>query len=151
MMFPGQNWCAVKDGDPTSRSIFNRHYSRHFFADNRNPKLFMGPGEKRAYRTADGLAIFGWRKFISDNGQEGVNCAYFRNEGPILSSLLILEAEQLAWQIWYGERLYTYVDPKKVKSSNPGYCFLMAGWRKCGVTKSNHLIILEKLPKESHA
>jgi hypothetical protein len=95
--------------------------------------------------TTDGRALFVWRKFRSDDGQEGINCAIFRNEGPKLSSGLILEAEPLAWRRWPGERLYTYVNPKKVKSTNPGYCFLMAGWRKCGKTKGG-LIILEKLP-----
>lgn len=91
-------------------------------------------------------ALFVWRKFISDDGQTGVNCSVFRNESSALSSELILEAEQFAWQRWSGERLYTYVSPLAVKSANPGYCFLMAGWRKCGVTKAKKLLIFEKLP-----
>ena len=69
-----------------------------------------------------------------------------RNEGQRLSSELILEAEALAWSKWPGERFYTYVDPRKIKSKNPGFCFLKAGWRKCGITKVNKLLILEKLP-----
>lgn len=90
-------------------------------------------------------ALFVWRKFESDDGQEGVNCAVFRNESSQLSSDLILEAEKLAWDKWPNERLYTYVAPKKIRSTNPGYCFLKAGWRKCGVTATHKLIILEKL------
>ena len=35
------------------------------------------------------------------------------------------------------------VDPKAVRSTNPGYCFMAAGWRRCGVTKGG-LIILER-------
>ena len=93
-----------------------------------------------------GTALFVWRKFVSDNGQHGVNCAIFRNESPILSSTLILEAEQLAWHHWPGERLYTYVNSAKIRSSNPGYCFKAAGWKVCGTTNVNHLIILEKYP-----
>lgn len=27
---------------------------------------------------------------------------------------------------------------------NPGYCFKRAGWRQCGITKVNKLVILEK-------
>ena len=42
------------------------------------------------------------------------------------------------------ERHYTYVDAAKVASPNPGYCFQVAGWHKCGKTKSG-LIVLEKL------
>ena len=49
-----------------------------------------------------------------------------------------------AWKRWPGERLYTYVDPKKIKSTNPGYCFKVCGWRKCGVTKHRKLHILER-------
>ena len=32
---------------------------------------------------------------------------------------------------WPGERLYTHVAPWMVRSSNAGYCFKVAGWRKC--------------------
>jgi len=54
-------------------------------------------------------ALFVWRKFLSADRQVGVNCAIFRNESPILSSTLILEAERLAHARWPAERLYTYV------------------------------------------
>ena len=147
MIYPGQHWYAVKDGDAVARTIFNRHYSRHLYQDGRKPKLFVGPGEKMVLITTDGTALFVWRKFISADGQQGVNCSIFRNECEVLSSVLILEAEQLAWTRWPGERLYTYVSPTKIKSTNPGYCFLQAGWIKCGVTATNKLIILEKYPE----
>jgi hypothetical protein len=144
-MFAG-NWYSVLDGDGAARAIFNRHYSRHFYKDGRKPKLFVGPGEKMVLVTSDFTALFVWRKFISGDGQRGVNCAIFRNEGAQLSSELILEAEQLAWRRWPGERLYTYVNQHKIKSVNPGYCFKMAGWRECGHTKAKGLVILEKIP-----
>lgn len=45
-------------------------------------------------------------------------------------------------------RHYTYVAPNRVRSTNPGACFLFAGWRRCGVTKGGHgrdqLVILER-------
>lgn len=95
--------------------------------------------------TPNSDAIFVWRKFRSDDGQQGINCAVFRNESPILSSSLIREAMDMAWQRWPGSRLYTYINPKRIKSPNPGYCFKQAGWRLCGKTKSG-LVILEALP-----
>lgn len=144
-MFDSQRWYAIKDGDPVGRWMVNRHYSARHYQDGRKPKLFIGPGEKLAYMTSDSLALFVWRKFISDDGQQGVNCAVFRNEGPYLSSDLILEAEGLAWAKWPGERLYTYVNPKKIKSRNPGYCFKRAGWKVCGYSKRG-FVILEKFP-----
>jgi hypothetical protein len=38
------------------------------------------------------------------------------------------------------------VNPRRVRSSNPGYCFQLAGWRRCGITKIRKLLILEALP-----
>lgn len=154
MMFPDMLWLPVKDGDPRAFSLYSRHYTYRDYKDGRrrnfsNPSrhLIVGPGEKMVLLTADLRALFVWRKFISDSGEHGVNCAVFRNESDELSSRLILEAEQLAWQRWPGERLYTYVNPRKIKSANPGYCFKMAGWKRCGVTKKG-LLIMEKEPTE---
>lgn len=96
--------------------------------------------------TEDADALFVWRKFRSMDGQGGVNCAIFRNESQHLSSILILDAEQLAWRRWPAERLYTYVKAEAIQSINPGYCFKRSGWRTCGITKVNKLVILEKLP-----
>jgi hypothetical protein len=110
--------------------------------DGRERKLFCGPGEKMVLLTEREDALFVWRKFIDDSGQQGVNCAIFRNESGILSSLLIREAMLHAWRRWPGERLYTYVNPRKIRSSNPGCCFKMAGWKVCGVSKGG-LAILE--------
>ena len=144
-MFGEGKWFSIKDGDPRGRWMVNRHYSARHYKDGRKPKLFVGPGEKRVLMTTDGMALFVWRKFKDDSGQVGVNCSVFRNEGPYLSSELILEAEELAWNKWPDERLYTYVNPKSIRSINPGYCFKMAGWVQCGITRGG-LVILEKLP-----
>ncbi len=144
-LIPGANWYGVKDGDLLLRDMKNRHYSRRAYRDGRRVVLSCGPGEKMPLKTLDGRAVFIWLKFIDASGQTGVNCFMFRNEGETRSSDLIREACELAWCRWPGERLYTYVNAKRIKSTNPGYCFIKAGWRKCGVTKGG-LIILECLP-----
>jgi len=150
----GFNWLFAKDGDPRVYELMKRHYTFHPYADgrrqnasNRNRKLVVGPGEKLVLLTVDCNALFIWRKFIDRSGQTGINCAVFHNESELLSSELIQEAEQIAWQQWPGQRLYTYIDARKIESVNPGYCFKIAGWKQCGKTKSKQLIILEKLPK----
>ena len=155
MMFPDMTWLPARDCDPRAFSLFRRHYTYRDYTDGRrrdpsNPTRFsfVGPGEKMVLLTADCRALFVWRRFIDASGQQGVNCAVFRNEGDVLSSRLILEAEQLAWGRWPGERLYTYVNSARVASCNPGYCFKMAGWRPCGTTKSG-LLILEKIHPEN--
>lgn len=142
-LFPSAgNWRGVKDGNQIALEMYNRHYSAYHYRDGRERKLFCGPGEKMVLLTSNNDALFVWRKFIDDSGQQGVNCAVFRNEGTIRSSNLIAEAVELARKRWPEERLYTYVNPKKIRSSNPGYCFKKAGWKKCWITKSG-LIILE--------
>jgi hypothetical protein len=156
-MFPelGGSWEIVPDGDLNAFEIFQRHYSYRPYRDGRrerygyrNRKQFVGPGEKMVLISTDRKVLFVWRRFQSrgENAQ-GVNCAVFRNEGHRRSSLLILEAETLAWQRWPGARLYTYVNPKAVRSQNPGFCFQRAGWVKCGETRVNRLLIFEKFPE----
>jgi hypothetical protein len=140
----GDHWFSTRDGDIIAKLLFDRHYSRIKYADGRQPKLFVGPGAKTVMLTENGDALWVWRKFISGDGQQGVNCAIFRNEGPVLSSELILDAEKIAWKRWPGQRLFTYVNPRKIKSSNPGACFKIAGWNICGETKRHKLLILEK-------
>lgn len=154
-MFPNLHWFAIKDADPRGRHLYERHYSclnlkaRHRNRFSRNGRHFVGPGEKLVLLTADSKALFVWKKFIDKSGQRGVNCAIFRNESKVLSSTLILEAEQIAWKKWPGARLYTYVDPSSIRSTNPGYCFKVAGWSPCGRTKKRNLLILEKFPKSA--
>lgn len=150
----GEGWVEVHDGNDTARAIFDRHYSRYFYADGRKPKLFVGPGEKMVLLSADVDALCVWRKFKSRDNQEGVNCAIFRREGGDPASEQLRDARLLAWQRWPGERLYTYVDPLGVpptmRASRPtwGHCFYQDGWKFAGLTKKR-LHILERLPTKS--
>lgn len=144
----GRYWIPVKDGNLTAFEIFKRHYT---YRKGRHPTpKITGPGQYICLVNRWATALFIWRKFIDKSGQQGINCAVFRNESEARSSWMILEAEALAWARWPGARLYTYVNARKVKSSNPGYCFKMAGWNPCGFSKKKHLLILEKLqPSEA--
>jgi hypothetical protein len=148
-LLPGVRWCAAKDGDPRGLSLYRRHYSANHYRDGRERwrRLFVGPGEKLVLLTAPGDALFVWRRELHRlDGQEGVGCAIFRNESVFLSSDLIREACDLAWVRWPGERLWTYVNPRKLpQGKRPGYCFEAAGWARCGVSKGG-LLILEVRP-----
>jgi hypothetical protein len=155
----GSMWVRIRDGNVTAMNLFLRHYTAR---QERKVYQFIGPGEKEPYLTPDARALFAWRKFISDAGEQGVNCCVFRNEGSNegRSSDLIRKACIMAWERWPGERLYTYVDPTKLHTAKrrgpkkvsfeycpwpPGRCFREAGWTECGWTPEGKLI-LEILP-----
>ncbi len=135
-------WYGIKDGDARAVALYRRHYSC------RNPQIdyarfgFSGKGESAVYLTLDCLALWCWRK-VED---EGIYCSVFHNEGNILSSELIKEADLLAWQRWEDKRHYTHVNPREVYGD--GKCFKVAGWRKLkGRTKKSRLITLEIFPE----
>lgn len=145
-------WLPIKDGDQRAAALYARHYSSYQYADRRrqlhgyrNRFLIMGPGEKLLLLGNDERALFGWRRYHDASQGYGVSCTVFRNEGEQRSSDLIREAAALAWARWPGERLYTYINPKAIRSTNPGYCFKAAGWAQCGTTKGG-LIILDINP-----
>ncbi len=145
-------WERVLDGDQRAAAIYDRHYSRNPAA--RGDPRFAGPGFKVVLLTTCMRALFVWRVFQSKDplAKPGdVNCAIFRNEGAGLASELIIAAEAHAIAEWGQRRFYTYVNPRKVRSQNPGCCFIRAGWSRCGVTKTRRLLILEKLPREKDA
>ena len=136
-------WIVGQDGEPELRALYERHYSCYKYKDGRIVKLFCGPGEKIVLTLPKRDALFVWRNFIDDSGQTGINCAVFRNESKHLSSDLVREADSIADFCWPGERHYTYVRASAVKSKNPGWCFICAGWTHCGRTKAG-LFILER-------
>ena len=122
--------------------LADRHYSR------RTPgaKQFCYSGRKLVLRDAAGTVLFVWLwpdPALRMDRQTGYNCAIFRNESSRLSSEIVLEAERHAFEKWGPERLYTYVDPRKIRSTNPGACFKAAGWRRAGLSSSG-LVLLEK-------
>ena len=131
-------WQSIIDGHPGALALANRHYSRK----KPDSPIFVGPGDRIVLITEDENALFVWRRSVyRRDGQRGIECSLFRNEGPQRSSELIREACLWAWQRWPGERLFTYVNGRKVKSTNPGYCFLMAGWKQAGRSKQGLLIL----------
>jgi hypothetical protein len=145
-------WWLTRDGDVECLEFFQRHYTAR---KRRRLRQFVGPGYKRVLRSSPELpsvtALFAWRKFTDDcidqrtgEKQRGVNCAIFRNESGERSSDLIVQADAIADFYWPDRRHYTYVDPKRVESGIPGYCFLCAGWEWCGVTQDG-LLIFERL------
>jgi hypothetical protein len=134
--------------DPEMSILADRHYSR------RTPgaRQFCYSGRKIVLRDAAATVLFVWMfpdVALRMDSQTGYNCAIFRNESTRKSSEIILEAESFAVDRWGEWRAYTFVDGHKIRSTNPGYCFQMAGWVKCGETKGGKQILEKMLRKET--
>ena len=114
--------------DPEMAALADRHYSRRTIG----ARQFLYSGRKIVIRNAEGTVLFGWMypdESMRMDGQTGYNCAIFRNESNRRSSDIILECERIAIDRWGLNRMYTYVNPAKIASVNPGYCFKVAGWQ----------------------
>lgn len=129
-----EHWVKVTKFDVRANALADRHYSRQKVGSGQ----FMPPGQTLVLLTRDGRVVFGWRRKHPNlgpdlDGMKGWACTIFRNEGPVLSSELILDAERALRSVWSDcgpDGLYTYVAPEHVKSKNPGACFKHAGWRR---------------------
>lgn len=125
-------WVPILDGDSSAAAMYERHYSSARTLARRRASgamLFLGPGHKLVLATPCRRALFAWRWAKKrEDGQTGIECAVFRNEGAGLSSDLIRAADRIADARWPGERHFTYVNPKAVANSNAGRCFHHAGW-----------------------
>ena len=149
----GDDWNEVLDGNATARDLFRRHYSYRPRRGGRANELIVGPGFKLLLLSKDAGALCCWRKEKHRaDGQDGVECAIFRRESGDLASHLLAKAMALCWQRFAGERLFTFVDPRKVEPTlikgvrghlYPvwGYCFYQAGWRFAGLSaKGLHIL-----------
>ncbi len=134
-------WTIRNVSDAAARALADRHYSRQHPG---SPTLGP-PGHRHCLVTPDERAV--WLSHYTDYPDDGLDawrCSIFRNEGPELSSDLIRSAMTLTEQRW-GHRpdgWVTWVDPRKVTSPNPGYCFLKAGWWRDRGYEHPHLIRL---------
>lgn len=142
-----RHWERVTKFDPRACELADRHYSR------RKPGSgqFMPPGQTIVLLATD--AVWGWWRphpasgLTAMNGLDGWTCTIFRNESPVLSSDLVLDAEMAMGE--YGldiglDGLLTYVWDSKVRSVNPGFCFKMAGWTVRGRSADKRKTLLSK-------
>lgn len=137
-------WQLRDHCDAAACALADRHYSR------RRPRSGQigPPGRKLVMVTPCERAV--WLTHwpfaeIALDGLDAWRCTIFRNEGAGLSSELIREAMALTEECW-GTRprdgWITWIDPRKIASTNPGFCFLAAGWHRDTAWKHRHLIRL---------
>jgi hypothetical protein len=136
-------WARVTKFDPACAALADRHYSRRKVG---SPQ-FMPPGETIVLYQPG--AVFGWwrphpRSGIKQmNGLDGWTCTIFRNETEQLSSAMILDAERFITDCG-PSGLITYVFDKKIRSTNPGACFKVAGYRRTGRSADGRKTLLQK-------
>jgi len=126
--------------DHEMAELADRHYSRRTIG----ARQFLYSGRKLVLRNAEGTILFGWMypdPTMRMDGQDGYNCAIFRNESKRLASEIIIEAEGFCFRKWGHGRCYTYIDPDKVRGRPPGNCFYHAGYKFVHETKGGkHLL-----------
>ena len=143
------HWRLSHRADPLVRVIADQHYNRQKIG---SPQ-FVPPGRCLVLGTDTAFWITSWpfAEFVRHAWAGAMVCSAFRNEGDVLSSILIVEA--LAATRWkYPELpelgMVTFVNAAKVREKrDPGYCFLRAGFKPCGKTKGG-LHAFQILPSE---
>jgi hypothetical protein len=133
-------WYLSNRADPPAVRLADRHYNRQ----KPGTSQFVPPGKCLVLLTEnkDALWVTSWQRY-SFHGWPGawVN-SYFRNESELLSSMLIRQAISVTCFFWSvpAHGMITFVDPCKVRSTNPGYCYQVAGFRKIAVTRKGYLV-----------
>lgn len=141
-------WVLSNKGDSDACALADRHYSRRKVG----APQFMPPRQTLVLITPERDAVFGWWRphptsgIVAMNKLDGWTCTIFRNESGWLSSKMILQAElELIGRHDCGpDGFITYVFDDKVASTNPGYCFQMAGYRKTGRSADDKKTLLQK-------
>lgn len=146
-------WNRSWRADPVGAALADRHYNRQRVGS----KQFVPPGACVVLVTPCGRAVWTTsapkKEFVKHQWAGAWINSLFRNEGAGLSSALIRAAvrssiEQFAAKgvdiPWRG--LVTFVDRRKVRSTNPGFCFIAAGFVRVGETKDQQLVALQLRP-----
>ncbi len=118
----------------------DRHYSRQKIG---SPQ-FVPPGRCLVLytetETGRALWVTSWpfAEYVKHAWAGAWVCSLFRNEKAALSSLLITQAVA-ATRYTFGEPpalgMITFVLPSAIRSTNPGYCYQRAGFKRCGAAK----------------
>ncbi len=133
-------WRISHRADPAACLMADRHYSRQKIG---SPQ-FVPPGRclvlRADTRTGSALWATSWpfAEYVKHAWAGAWVCSMFRNEGAALASDLIRQAVSATrWHYGCSPKLgmITFVLPSAIRSTNPGYCYQMAGWRRVGSAK----------------
>lgn len=138
-------WAETHKGDKDCRLLADCHYSRQ----TPGHPMFCRPGYNLVLKAP--RAVWVWFRPKWESGIKGterkdklraIECTLFRNESPILSSVLILEATLLWLPRWERAQDTDWPDgaitgikssataARRSRKSPPGKCYLAAGWEQ---------------------
>lgn len=143
------NWRLSHRFDPEGVALADKHYNRRKVG---SPQ-FVPPGACLVFIRDGGDAVWTTSNPLPEYVRHEWAGAWvntlFRNESNTLSSELITQAVAASRTFWEPPPLgiVTFVDATKVRSTNPGFCYLMAGWKHVGFTKGG-LHAFQQLPDE---
>lgn len=144
----------VKPTEPAILEMVRSHYS-HVSNIKQRPrtektsKTWWSNARLVVFSDLGRTLVFAWqwpKDGMRRDKQNGFNNTLFHRSGrcEYLASEVILAAEQKAIEHWGPNRAYTYVDPEEV-SSNPGYCYKIAGWKFVKVAASGKHLLEKQL------
>ena len=130
--------------------IADRHYNRQKIG---SPQ-FVPPGRCVVLLTANADALwvtsYPFAEYVKHEWARAWICSCFRNESPILSSSLIIEAVAITRAIYKTIPplgMVTFVNPEKARKKRDfGRCYIKAGFERIGETKGG-LIALQLKPE----
>lgn len=128
------HWLITDRGDPEAWALADRHYTRQ----TPGSRSFVRNGQNLVFVTRCGNAT--WVTFrptpgkaVRKDNRRALECALFRNESQIRSSILVREARALTVALWGmpEDGLITWVKPSALRTGNmnPGACYKKDGWK----------------------
>lgn len=142
------HWILSNKSSPRARALADRHYNRQSIGS----PWIAPPGRCVVLLTsqADAVWVTVQQRYAFHRWPGAWVCTLFRNESPVLSSLLIREAVAATLALWGEPPLHgfvTFVNPVKVRRKrDPGRCFRRAGFVPCGETSRRHHLAFQLLP-----
>lgn len=148
-------WHRVKASDALARAMRDRHYS----TEKPGGKTVGPPGRRLVLISDDESALWitHWPdpRLVLDK-IDALRCTVFRREGRRRErASVLIQAAMEASERYFGAApsgWLTYVEPAKVRSQDPGYCFKMAGYELDATFRSGKLIRLRRpalgIPKD---
>ena len=131
-------WRKSHRADKRALPLADRHYNRQ----KPGSPQFVPPGRCLVLLTenADALWVTSWphAEYVKHAWAGAWMNSLFRNESAYLSSYLIREAVKCTYEYWPDIPelgMITFVDSRKIRSTNPGYCYLKAGFEHVGYTR----------------